>query len=121
MNSQTSRVSITYMSGPNDGQTVTWSNANDDPAFVLTIGRREGCDIALDYDTQVSRVHARLIFERKRQSFFLEDAGSRNGTYIGAKRLDKNRVTIKPGDMFRVGRTWMRLEFGYPPADHYRW
>jgi pSer/pThr/pTyr-binding forkhead associated (FHA) protein len=117
MNSQTSRVSITYMSGPNDGKTVTWSNTDNNHAFVLTIGRREGCDIALNYDTQVSRVHARLIFERNRQSFYLEDAGSRNGTYVGAKRLEK-RASLKPGDMFRVGRTWLRLELGYPPEIH---
>jgi hypothetical protein len=111
------RIAVTLMSGPQDGKTLEWDRPEDDADMVLTIGRREGCDISLDYDTQVSRIHARLVYSPGNQRFYLEDAGSRNGTFVGSARLTE-RAALEPGTLFRVGRTWMRIDPSRPmPED----
>jgi pSer/pThr/pTyr-binding forkhead associated (FHA) protein len=103
------RITVTFMSGPLDGKTLEWDRPDGEREMVLTIGRREGCDIPLDYDTQVSRLHARIVYEPVSQGFSLEDAGSRNGTYLGSDRLT-GRTSLQPGMLFRVGRTWLRID-----------
>jgi hypothetical protein len=105
------QITITLMSGPRDGSLLAFPLAGDFPAtpLVLTIGRREGLDISLEYDSQVSRLHAHLIFDG--EQFWLEDTGSRNGTFIGDERLPANeRHALTPDGLFRIGRTWMRLD-----------
>jgi pSer/pThr/pTyr-binding forkhead associated (FHA) protein len=103
------RITVTLMSGPLDGKTLEWDRPEGDGDMVLTIGRREGCDISLDYDTQVSRIHARLVYSPASRAFYLEDAGSRNGTFVGSARLTE-RTSLEPGTLFRVGRTWLRVD-----------
>ena len=105
------RITVTYMSGPLDGKTLEWDCPQDDSEseMALTIGRRTGCDIMLDYDSQVSRLHARLVYEPTSQAFYLEDAGSRNGTFLGGDKLT-TRTPMEPGALFRIGRTWLRLD-----------
>jgi predicted component of type VI protein secretion system len=103
------RITVTFMSGPLDGKTLEWDRPDGEREMVLTIGRREGCDIPLDYDTQVSRLHARVVYDPASQAFSLEDAGSRNGTYLGSDRLT-GRASLQPGMLFRVGRTWLRID-----------
>jgi pSer/pThr/pTyr-binding forkhead associated (FHA) protein len=39
----------------------------------------------------------------------LEDAQSTNGTFIDDDKIE-GRVEILPGQLFRVGRTWLRVE-----------
>jgi predicted component of type VI protein secretion system len=102
-------ITITYMSGRWDGRTVEWEYTTDEGEVALTIGRRQGCTIFLDCDTQVSRLHARVVYQPESNTFYLEDAGSRNGTFIGDNRLT-GRLPITPGTLFRVGRTWLRLD-----------
>ncbi len=114
--STASRVAITFMSGPLDGKTLEWPYPDASAELVLTIGRREGCDILLNYDSQVSRVHAQVVYEVAHRTFYLEDTGSRNGTFLGSSRLD-GRVPLKPGALFRVGRTWLRLDPTRPMPD----
>jgi pSer/pThr/pTyr-binding forkhead associated (FHA) protein len=51
---------------------------------TVTIGRGNDCDIVLD-DRQVSRVHARIIWNDNH--YELEDLGSKNGTHLnGSER-----------------------------------
>ncbi len=105
------QVTVTLMSGPRDGTILAFPLPKDFPmsSLVLTIGRREGLDISLEYDSQVSRLHAHLMFDG--EQFWLEDTGSRNGTFIGEDRLPPNeRRPVLPDMLFRVGRTWMRLD-----------
>jgi pSer/pThr/pTyr-binding forkhead associated (FHA) protein len=99
------RISITLMSGPRDGEVIQFNIPKDQPE--ITFGRRENCDVCLNYDSQVSRLHARITYDE--ESFWLEDLGSRNGTYIGEGALE-DRVEIMPGTVFRVGRTWIQLD-----------
>ena len=102
-------IVVALMSGPKDGDLLTFDALMIGPQqpIELSIGRREGCDICLNYDSQVSREHAVVIFDGER--FWLEDTTSTNGTFVDDERIE-GRVEIRPGQMFRVGRTWLRVE-----------
>jgi len=50
----------------------------------LIIGREESCDIFIP-DRQVSRQHARIY--PSNEGVFLEDLGSKNGTYLNSQRV----------------------------------
>jgi pSer/pThr/pTyr-binding forkhead associated (FHA) protein len=101
-------IAITFMSGPQDGAVLSFETPqeNDDPT-ALTIGRREGCDVCLNYDSQVSREHALITVEDGH--FWLEDTNSTNGTFVRGEKINE-RVEIQPGELFRIGRTWLRVE-----------
>lgn len=106
-------IIIALMSGPRDGDFFTFDvqPAAGRPAEI-SIGRREGCDVCLSYDSQVSREHALVLFDGER--FWLEDTGSTNGTFIGEQRIS-GRAALEPGQLFRVGRTWLSAE----PLKHF--
>jgi pSer/pThr/pTyr-binding forkhead associated (FHA) protein len=119
----TKEISITYMSGPLDGKTMGFEQPDIGDERVLTIGRRDGCDIHLPFDNQASRLHAKLgcvctpvtasdsVTNPSVLSFWLEDNASRNGTYIERRKEPITaRITLRPGTLFRVGRTWLRLD-----------
>ncbi len=96
------------MSGPRDGDTLAF-DVSLSPPLVLTIGRREDTDVDLSYDNQVSRLHAHLGYDG--ESFWLEDMDSRNGTFVDGERLEPNqKKMIEPGRLFKIGRTWLRLD-----------
>ncbi|MBN1967130.1 MAG: FHA domain-containing protein [Anaerolineae bacterium] len=105
---------VQVMSGPEDGRVVRLryddeaGKITSDGAWELTLGRRDDCDIVLPYDTQISRLHARLRYRRD-SGWVLEDNGSRNGTFVDQTRLERPLV-VTPGMFFRLGRTWLRLE-----------
>ncbi|MCC6801084.1 MAG: FHA domain-containing protein [Anaerolineae bacterium] len=102
------QIEVALMSGPQDGAVLTFERLLDsDEPTVISIGRREGSDVCLNYDSQVSREHAALICGR--ETFWLEDKQSTNGTYIGDEKIT-GRVQIAPGQLFRIGRTWLRIE-----------
>lgn len=116
-------VSVTFMSGPLDGKTLRFEQPDIGDELVLTIGRRDGCDIHLPFDNQVSRLHAKLgvisnevtasdsVTNPYLLSFWLQDAGSRNGTFVERdKTAIRGRVSLRPGSLFRIGRTWLRLD-----------
>lgn len=118
-----SEISITFMSGPFDGRTLSFEQPEAGEEKVLLIGRREGCDIHLHFDSQASRIHARLgilaipvtasesVENPYMLGFWLEDGNSRNGTFLERdKNPIKGRVSLRPGVLFRVGRTWLRLD-----------
>lgn len=120
---QGKEISITYMSGPQDGKKLVFDQPEAGAERVITIGRREGSDIHISFDNQVSRLHARLGCVAVETSssdssktpyvmtFWLEDGGSRNGTYLEHEDEPINgRVSLRPGVLFRIGRTWMRLD-----------
>lgn len=75
----------------------------DDARDRLTIGRRDDNDIALPWDTEVSRLHA--IVERVGGEWTIVDDGlSQNGTFLNGQRLAARR-RLQEGDLIRVGRT----------------
>lgn len=116
---QGDRLAITFMSGPLDGKTLSWKIPAATGEMVLNIGRKDGCDIMLDYDSQVSRVHAKLTYEMSTKHFTLEDLDSRNGTFINTSEetdriLAKTRTRVQRGQLFKIGRTWMRIDSNKP-------
>ncbi len=69
----------------------------------VTIGRTNNNDIVLD-DTSVSRFHAWLQQDEQSGQWQLCDAGSRNGTMVGGKRMGaKAAVVLSPGVKVRIG------------------
>jgi hypothetical protein len=70
------------------------------PARAL-VGRSPGCAVVVR-DPRVSGEHASLVWQEDR--WILRDLGSRNGTWLGARRLGPGeRVALNPGDWFAVG------------------
>jgi len=68
----------------------------------LTVGRGGGCGIVLGDDTFVSQVHARLY--RRGGDVFLEDLGSRNGTFVNGQPIAA-ATRLRRGDQVQFGET----------------
>ena len=71
-----------------------------------TVGRAAGCQITLD-DTYVSQLHARIF--NKDGTWFVEDLGSTNGTYLNTKRVSQP-LAVKRGDQIKIGAVVMEAE-----------
>jgi pSer/pThr/pTyr-binding forkhead associated (FHA) protein len=70
-----------------------------------SVGRRHSADLVLDWDDQVSRLHAQ--FERVEEDWTVVDDGlSRNGTFVNGERLSGRR-RLADGDTVRFGATTM--------------
>ena len=70
---------LKILNGEKAGRTVDLS-ADDE----VVLGRHPDCDIRVPDET-VSRRHARIISEAN--AYFVEDLGSRNGTFLNGKRV----------------------------------
>jgi pSer/pThr/pTyr-binding forkhead associated (FHA) protein len=68
----------------------------------VTVGRGGGCGIALGDDTFVSQVHAR--FFHRDGDLYLEDLGSRNGTFINGQPVE-HATRVRRGDQLQFGQT----------------
>jgi pSer/pThr/pTyr-binding forkhead associated (FHA) protein len=85
----------------------------DEPPLVH-VGRGPACEIALPWDTEVSRVHA--ILERAGGHWTLVDDGlSRNGSFVNGQRV-RGRRRLADGDELAVGRTRLLFSSGLEPA-----
>ncbi|MBC7812129.1 MAG: FHA domain-containing protein [Burkholderiales bacterium] len=110
------KLDVMIMSGVEDGLVLNCSADEkgklDKNAWSLTVGRRDDNDICLRNDTYMSRHHAYLHFRDNR--WWLEDCDSKNGTFIDDISNEDARVSgtipINPGQLFRVGRTWLRIQ-----------
>src|SRR4051794_33014025 len=78
-----------------------------------TVGRETSSDLVIDWDSQVSRQHARL--ELGAGGWEVVDDGSRNGTFVNGEQV-RGRRALADGDAVRFGSTTM--EFRAPaPAE----
>jgi hypothetical protein len=78
----------------------------------VSVGRRSSSDLALDWDSQVSRTHAQ--FERTDDAWVLvDDDLSSNGTFVNGERLHGRR-RLNDGDTLRFGAT--TVTFHSPPT-----
>jgi len=68
----------------------------------LTVGRGGGCGIVIVDDHYVSTVHARLF--RRGDEVFVEDLGSRNGTYLNGSPVS-GVTRLRRGDRVQFGQT----------------
>ncbi len=77
--------------GPLNGQ--RWLLERD-----MLVGRDPSCDLIIN-DRQISRFHAR--FEVTEEGIYLEDLGSKNGTFYNGHLLGEP-VLLKDGDLLQV-------------------
>jgi pSer/pThr/pTyr-binding forkhead associated (FHA) protein len=82
----------------------------------IVIGRDSGCDISLDFDANISRLHA-TIEPLKPDGWQIVDHNSANGTYINGERLQGKQI-LHPGDqlMFSQGGPEFIFEYRVPPG-----
>lgn len=73
---------------------------------INSIGRNVNNTIYVE-DDFVSTNHAMLTFRGR--SWFVEDQGSTNGTYVNGHRIDRP-VALSFGDELMIGRVRMRLD-----------
>ncbi len=73
---------------------------------INSIGRNVNNTIYVE-DDFVSTNHAMLTFRGR--SWFIEDQGSTNGTYVNGHRIERP-VALSFGDEITVGRVRMRLD-----------
>jgi len=85
-----------------EGKKIKEVRAGQD-TYVL--GRHDSCDIMLE-DKTISRQHARL--EIKDGEAFVEDLGSRNGTYVNGQKVARRQVAS--GDAIVVGKFTVTIE-----------
>ena len=79
---------------------------------LVHIGRGPACEIALPWDTEVSRVHA--ILERAGGHWTLVDDGlSRNGSFVNGHRV-RGRTRLMDGDELAVGHTRLLFRSAEP-------
>jgi hypothetical protein len=80
----------------------------------VTIGRGEGCDLRLELDPEVSRLHAEL--ERLGDVWVISDDGlSRNGSFVNGERV-MGRRRLRDGDTMRCGGTVLHFHEPLRPA-----
>lgn len=81
---------------------------------ALTIGRRPVNPVALEWDAEVSRVHATL--ERAGEEWTIADDGlSRNGTYVCGERITGRR-RLRDGDVIAIGGTALAFKAPREPG-----
>jgi predicted component of type VI protein secretion system len=112
-------ITIMIMSGVEDGTTIDLNPKTDGTIssnmdWILTIGRKDDNDLCLRNDTFVSRYHAKLMLHDG--GWWLEDIRSTNGSFTEdeADKFNEIRfegtIPIERGQLFRLGRTWLRLQ-----------
>src|SRR5215218_7758389 len=88
---------------------LVYRNADDQQVIVdlhpggerITLGRRPSNDVVLDWDSEISRVHAAL--ECIGEDWTVVDDGlSHNGTYLNGSRVT-SRQRLRDGDVITAG------------------
>ncbi|WP_115728305.1 FHA domain-containing protein FhaB/FipA [Actinomyces culturomici] len=72
---------------------------------AIVIGRSPASTLVLE-DEYASSRHARL--QPSAEGWWIEDLGSRNGTYVDDERLTEPRL-LRAGDVVRIGQTTLEL------------
>jgi len=88
--------------------TVSGNHIELRPNHSYLMGRSPDCDIVV-HDILSSRRHARLTVGGRMRVVFIEDLGSRNGTYINEERVVE-RTLLKDGSGIRIGATVFLLQ-----------
>lgn len=72
---------------------------------VITFGRSRACTVFVD-DSSLSRTHCQLEVEEA--ACWVRDLNSRNGTFLGTKRVDRAR--LDEGDVLTIGKSHITFE-----------
>jgi len=81
-------------------------------ADAVVIGRSSKADLVLA-DRFLSRMHARLF--RKDDSWYVEDLGSRNTTFLNDRPLGQP-TAVRPGDVIRLAESRLIVEGSRKPS-----
>jgi len=93
------RPFLVYRDGADEQQIVTIAEGTEE----LWVGRREAAGIRLDFDEEVSGLHAQLEFVGG-ECTLVDDGLSRNGSYVNGERV-RGRTLLRDGDVLRFGRS----------------
>jgi pSer/pThr/pTyr-binding forkhead associated (FHA) protein len=90
---------LTVTEGSLAGTTLTLMDSG------VLLGRNPECTLVLDDDFASGR-HARIF--RRDGSWFVEDLGSTNGTFLGSNKLTES-MPVEVGSTLRIGKTIFEL------------
>src|SRR5436305_1694372 len=90
---------VVYRDGPGEQQIVMLGTDQQ----RVTVGRGPACEVRIEQDSEVSRLHAEL--ERLGDNWTVSDDGlSRNGTFVNSERV-AGRRPLRDRDIIRFGKT----------------
>lgn len=77
----------------------------------ISIGRdvHGSHDLCLDGDSKASRVHCVMHVPHGEGPVAIEDAGSRNGSFVNGQRLGAGKLPLADGDIVRIGSSFLLL------------
>jgi hypothetical protein len=90
------RFIIRFIAGPLHDRTF---EVGDGESKI--VGKTEASQLRIEEDIMISRTHARISVERG--LVWVEDLGSRNGTFINGKKIEK-KTMLKAGDKVTLGQ-----------------
>ncbi|MGH9677975.1 MAG: FHA domain-containing protein, partial [Candidatus Acidiferrum sp.] len=76
---------------------------------VLTLGRRESCDICLRFPN-ISGLHCEMTF--REGYWYVRDLGSRNGVKINGERIREK--VLRPTDRIGIGKRTFTIKYEMP-------
>jgi Nif-specific regulatory protein len=88
---------------------------------VTMVGRSADNTISF-LDDRCSRFHAKVFYDSGQ--WYLQDLGSRNGTYVDGKFLASQIFPLQPGNRIQIGHTFLQFGCGEPgtadtaPSEH---
>jgi len=90
--------------------------AKDGDGNTTTLGRRSEMDLPIEWDAEVSGLHAELL--RLGDEWTIADDGlSTNGTYVNGRRIS-GRHRLRDGDRIRAGSTVLAFKDAKAPQTH---
>jgi pSer/pThr/pTyr-binding forkhead associated (FHA) protein len=93
------RPFLVYRDGAGEQRIVVVAEGTES----LWVGRGESADLRFDWDPEVSALHAQIEVVRG-ECTLLDDGLSRNGSFVGERRVDGRR-RLRDGDTLRFGQT----------------
>src|SRR5205823_3618450 len=90
--------------GPHPGQLLPLEKER------VIIGRLPSCDIVLELGS-ISRQHVQIL--RVEEEFFVEDLGSRNGSFLNGQKIEGRRK-LSENDELKVGEAVFRFYAAAP-------
>lgn len=75
---------------------------------IILVGRAGSSDVLVDHPS-ISKLHAR-IRRLEDGSYTIQDAGSRNGTFVGGRPVGAQEVPLPFGVSVEIGHWTMRFE-----------
>jgi len=94
-----------------EGREITFSLEKN----VTKIGRsRSKNDLALDFDNEVSSLHAEIVKEGNK--YFIRDLGSRNKTFVDGKEITE-KTELRHNNIITTGNVHFKFIYGEPDID----